>query len=358
WAVAWKFPPQQEQTVIRDIVVGVGRTGALTPVAVLAPVKVSGVEVSRATLHNEGEIKKKDIRIGDTVIIQRAGDVIPEVVQVIVSKRKGDERPFVMPDRCPACGSRVERPEGEAVHRCSGLACPAQIKENIAHFASRGAMDIEGLGYKLLDQMIDKRIIEDQADLYFLKKEDLMRMNRMGDKLAQNILKAIDKSRRPALSNLIYALGIRNVGTHLAGVLAGRFKSMENLASRSVEDLTQVHEVGPVVAQSIYTFFRNPKNLTVLEKLKAGGVVFPLEEGSSADLPLAGKTFVLTGGLDSFSRDEARKIIEGLGGRVSSSVSRKTDFVVVGKDPGSKDDEARRLGIKTLNEEEFKKMIG
>jgi DNA ligase (NAD+) len=358
WAVAWKFPPQQEQTVIRDIVVGVGRTGALTPVAVLAPVKVSGVEVSRATLHNEDEIKKKDIRIGDTVIIQRAGDVIPEVVQVIVSNRKGDERPFVMPDRCPACGSRVERPEGEAVHRCSGLACPAQIKENLAHFASRGAMDIEGLGYKLLDQMIDKRIIEDQADLYFLKKEDLMRMNRMGDKLAQNILKAIDKSRRPALSNLIYALGIRNVGTHLAGVLAGRFKSMENLASRSVEDLTQVHEVGPVVAQSIYTFFRNPKNLTVLEKLKAGGVVFPLEEDSAADMPLAGKTFVLTGGLDSFSRDEARKIIEGLGGRVSSSVSRKTDFVVVGKDPGSKYDEARRHGIKTLNEEEFKKMIG
>jgi DNA ligase (NAD+) len=358
WAVAWKFPPQQEQTVIRDIVVGVGRTGALTPVAVLAPVKVSGVEVSRATLHNEDEIKKKDIRIGDTVIIQRAGDVIPEVVQVIVSKRKGDERPFVMPDRCPACGSRVERPEGEAVHRCSGLACPAQLKENLAHFASRGAMDIEGLGYKLLDQMIDKRIIEDQADLYFLKKEDLMRMNRMGDKLAQNILKAIDKSRRPALSNLIYALGIRNVGTHLAGVLAGRFKSMENLASRSVEDLTQVHEVGPVVAQSIYTFFRNPKNLTVLEKLKAGGVVFPLEEDSAADMPLAGKTFVLTGGLDSFSRDEARKIIEGLGGRVSSSVSRKTDFVVVGKDPGSKYDEARRHGIKTLNEEEFKKMIG
>jgi DNA ligase (NAD+) len=358
WAVAWKFPPQQEQTVIRDIVVGVGRTGALTPVAVLAPVKVSGVEVSRATLHNEDEIKKKDIRIGDTVIIQRAGDVIPEVVQVIVSNRKGDERPFVMPDRCPACGSRVERPEGEAVHRCSGLACPAQIKENLAHFASRGAMDIEGLGYKLLDQMIDKRIIEDQADLYFLKKEDLMRMNRMGDKLAQNILKAIDKSRRPALSNLIYALGIRNVGTHLAGILAGRFKSMENLASRSVEDLTQVHEVGPVVAQSIYTFFRNPKNLTVLEKLKAGGVVFPLEEGSAADMPLAGKTFVLTGGLDSFSREEARKIIQGLGGRVSSSVSRKTDFVVVGKDPGSKYDEARRLGIKTLNEEEFKKMTG
>ena len=358
WAVAWKFPPQQEQTLIQDIVVGVGRTGALTPVAVLSPVRVGGVEVGRATLHNEDEIRKKDISIGDTVVIQRAGDVIPEVVQVIVSKRTGAERPFTMPYKCSVCGSRVERPEGEAVHRCTGLACPAQIKENLAHFASKGAMDIDGLGYKLLEQMVDRNIIKDQADLYFLKNEDLMKMDRMGDKLAQNLLDAIDRSRKPALANLIYSLGIRNVGTHLAAVLAKNFKSMEKLAEQEEEELTRVHEIGPVVAQSICNFFRNPKNVEVLEKLKAGGVVFPLEEEDAPDMPLAGKTFVLTGALDAFTRDEARKIIETLGGRVSSSVSRKTDFVVVGKDPGSKYDEARRLGVKTLSEEEFKGLIG
>jgi DNA ligase (NAD+) len=358
WAVAWKFPPQQEQTRINDIVVGVGRTGALTPVAVLEPVRVGGVEVSRATLHNEDEIRKKDVKIGDTVVIQRAGDVIPEVVQVIVSKRTGNEQPFVMPDKCPVCGSRVERPEGESVHRCTGLACPAQIKENLAHFASRGAMDIDGLGYKLLEQMVDKGVIKDQADLYFLNKEDLLKMDRMGDKLAQNLLDAIDRSRKPALANLIYALGIRNVGTHLAAVLAKHFRSIDTLAAQRVEDLTTVHEVGPVVARSLFNFFRNPKNLEVLRRMKQGGVVFPVEPREATETPLTGKTFVLTGGLNGFTRDEARKMIEKLGGRVSSSVSRKTDFVVVGKDPGSKYDEARRLGVKTLSEEAFREIIG
>ncbi len=358
WAVAWKFPPQQEQTVVRDIVVSVGRTGALTPVAILEPVRVAGVEISRATLHNEDEIRKKDVRTGDTVIVQRAGDVIPEVVKVIESKRTGNEKTFTMPDKCPVCGSRVERPEGEAVYRCTGLACPAQIKENLAHFASKGAMDIEGLGYKFLDQMVDKGLIQDQADLYFLKKEDLMQMDRMGDKLAQNLLNAIDRSRKPGLSNLIYALGIRNVGTHLAGVLAKRFKSIDHLAGQSVEDLTEVQEVGPVVGQSIHNFFHNPKNLKVLERLKSEGVEFPVEKTEAAETLLAGKTFVLTGALGAFTRDDARRIIERLGGRVSSSVSKKTDFVVVGKDPGSKYDDARRLGVRTLSEEDFKEMTG
>jgi DNA ligase (NAD+) len=358
WAVAWKFPPQQEQTVVRDIIVSVGRTGALTPVAILEPVRVGGVEVSRATLHNEGEVKKKDVRMGDTVIIQRAGDVIPEVVQVILSKRTGNEKPFTMPDSCPVCGSKVERPDGEAVHRCTGLACPAQIKENLAHFASKGAMDIEGLGYKLLEQMVDKKLIEDQAGLYFLTRDDLMKMDRMGDKLAENLLEAVDRSRKPRLANLIYALGIRNVGTHLAAVLAKHFKSIHNLADQNVEDLTQVHEIGPVVAQSLFTFFHNPKNIAVLRKMEKGGVVFPVEEGETAETSLAGKTFVLTGGLDAFTRDEARQIIEGMGGRISSSVSRKTDFVVVGKDPGSKYDDARRLGISTLTEKEFRELVG
>ncbi len=358
WAVAWKFPAQQEHTTIKDIIVSVGRTGALTPVAVLEPVRVGGVEVGRASLHNEDEIKKKDVRIGDTVIIQRAGDVIPEVVKVIEAKRTGKERKFTMPDRCPVCGSKVERPAGEAIHRCTGISCPAQIKENLAHFVSKGAMDMDGLGHKFLEQMVDKKIIQDQADLYFLKKEDLMKMDRMGDKLAENMLNAIEKSKGPSLTNLIYALGIRNVGYHLAGVLAKYFKSVDNLAQQSIEDLTHVHEIGPIVAESIYNFFHNPRNLMILEKLKRGGVTFPVEEAGVKETPLSGKSFVLTGGLDSFTRDEARKIIEDMGGKVSSSVSKKTDFVVVGRDPGSKYDESLRLGIKTLNEDKFKEMIG
>jgi DNA ligase (NAD+) len=358
WAVAWKFPPQQEHTRIRDIIVNVGRTGALTPVALLEPVRVGGVEVSRATLHNDYEIRKKDVKIGDTVVIQRAGDVIPEVVKVVESKRTGEEKPFIMPDTCPVCGSRVERPQGEAIHRCTGIACPAQLKENLAHFASKGAMAIDGLGYKLLDQMVDKHIIQDQADLYFMKKEDLMKMERMGDKLAENLLNAIYKSRNPRLTNLIFALGIRNVGYHLAGVLAKNFKSIDNLATQSAEELTRIHEIGPIVAESIYNFFHNPKNLIVLEKLERAGVVFPAEKSEVKEAPLTGKTFVLTGGLGSFSRDQARKIIEDMGGRVASSVSKNTDFVIAGKDPGSKYDEAMRLRIEILSEDDFKKMVG
>lgn len=358
WAVAWKFPAQQEHTRINDIIVSVGRTGALTPVAVLEPVRVGGVEVSRASLHNEDEVKKKDVRIGDTVVIQRAGDVIPEVVKVVESKRTGRERKFTMPDRCPVCGSKAERPEGEAVHRCTGIACPAQIKENLAHFVSKGAMDMDGLGFKFLEQMVDKEIIQDQADLYFLTSEDLMRMERMGDKLAENLLNAIERSKHPTLTNLIYALGIRNVGYHLAGVLAKRFASIDNLAKQDIDELIQVHEIGPVVAESIYNFFHNPKNLQVLDKLKRGGVVFPVEEITEKETPLKGMTFVLTGGMDSLTRDEARTVIEDLGGRVASSVSKKTDYVVVGRDPGSKYDNALKMGIKSLNEDEFKKIIG
>ena len=358
WAVAWKFPPQQEHTKVKTIIVSVGRTGALTPVALLEPVRVGGVEVSRATLHNEDEVRKKDIRIGDTVIIQRAGDVIPEVVSVITSKRTGKENVFFMPDRCPICGSKAIRPEGEAVYRCTGMTCPAQIKETLAHFASKGAMNMDGLGRKHLEQMVDKGIIQDPADLYFLKKEDLMKMDRMGDKLAENLLSSIDKSRSPGLTNLIYALGIRNVGYHLAGVLAKNFKSISRLARQNVEDLTAVYEIGPIVAQSIHNFFQNPKNVNVLEKLKQGGVRFPVEKGENRESPFSGHTFVLTGSLDTFTRDEAMQIIEDLGGRVTSSVSKKTDFLIAGKDPGSKYDAALKLGIKLLNEDEFKKLIG
>ncbi len=356
WAVAWKFPAQQETTVVRNIVVNVGRTGALTPVALLEPVEVGGATVSRATLHNEDELKKKDVRIGDTVVVQRAGDVIPEVVAVVKSKRTGKERLFVMPDHCPVCGATTVRLEGEAVTRCTGISCPAQLKENISHFASKGGMNIDGLGYKLIEQLVDKDLISDPADLYFLTKEDMLKLERMGDKLAQNILDSIAGSRTPPLSKFIYSLGIRNVGEHLALVLAREFGSMDNLRQASRERLEQVKEVGPVVAESIYAFFQDPKNLQVLDKLKKGGVVLG-EERRAAFTPLQGKTFVLTGGLSSMTRSQAKERIEGLGGKISSSVSRKTDFVVAGENPGSKLLDARKLGVYTIDEKEFKKMV-
>ncbi|VBB47419.1 DNA ligase [uncultured Desulfatiglans sp.] len=358
WAVAWKFPPQQEHTVVKDILVSVGRTGALTPVALLEPVRVAGVEVSRATLHNEDEVHKKDVRVGDTVVIQRAGDVIPEVVKVIRSKRRGDPPPFTMPETCPVCGSKVERLPGEAIHRCTGIACPAQIKEHLAHFVSKGAMDMEGLGYKFLEQMVDRGIIQDPADLYFLTREDLMKMDRMGDKLAENLLAAIENSRNPTLTSLIYALGIRNVGRHLAGVLAHHFHSIENLARQNQEDLEEVHEIGPTIALSVTHFFHNPKNIAFLEKLRKGGVTFPVEKTESRNASLAGKTFVLTGALEGYTREEARRLIENLGGRVAGSVSRKTDYVVAGRDPGSKLDQAQRLGITILDEAAFREITG
>ncbi len=356
WAVAWKFPAQQKTTQVKDIIVNVGRTGALTPVALLEPVEVGGVTVSRATLHNEDELKKKDVRIGDTVIVQRAGDVIPEVVAVVKSQRTGREREFVMPDHCPICGAKAVRLEGEAVTRCTGISCPAQLKENIFHFASKAGMDIDGLGYKIIEQLVDKGLISDPADLYFLTKGDMLKLERMGDKLAQNILDAIARSRRPPLSKLIFSLGIRNVGEHMASVLAHEFGSIDNIRRASRERLEEVREIGPVVAESIYAFFQDPKNVEVLDKLKKGGVTFG-EERRVLHTPLEGKTFVLTGGLSSMTRAQAKERIEMLGGRVSSSVSRKTDFVVVGENPGSKLEEARKLGVRTIDEEEFKTML-
>ncbi|MDH4223197.1 MAG: NAD-dependent DNA ligase LigA, partial [candidate division Zixibacteria bacterium] len=359
WAVAWKFPPQQETTIIKDILVNVGRTGALTPVAILEPVRVGGVEISRATLHNEDEINKKDVRIGDTVLVQRAGDVIPEVVMVIKNKRTGKEKKFVFPEKCPVCGSKVERPPGEAVHRCTGIACLAQLKERISHFACKGGMNIDGLGYKFIEQMVDSGMVKDPADLYYLTEKDLLdKMERMGPKLAQNLINAIQKSKNPDLPHLIFALGIRNVGEHLANVLAREYTSIDNIARQSIEDLSSTFEIGPIVAESLYNFFHDQKNLKVLEKLKKAGVRFPEMKTKTEATPLSGKTFVLTGGLDSFTRDEAKKIIEEMGGRVSSSVSKKTDFVIAGKDPGSKLTQAQKLGVKTINEEEFKELIG
>jgi DNA ligase (NAD+) len=354
WALAFKFQPKQETTKIQDIIVQVGRTGALTPVAVMEPVKVGGVEVSRATLHNQDEIDKKDVRVGDTVVIQRAGDVIPEVVQVIESKRTGKEKKFRMPSKCPVCGAEVIKEE--AIHRCIGLDCPAQLKGRIRHFASKRAMDIEGLGVKLIDQFVDKDLVKDVADIYYIEKEQLIELERMADKSAQNIIDAIEASKTKPLSKFLYALGIRHVGETTAEDLARRFSRLDDFFHLSEEDLREVEGIGPEVSASVYQFFRDKKNKESIERLKKAGVTV-IEPKVKGKAKLAGKIFVFTGALKFLGRDEARNIVEFLGGMTASSISKKVDFVVVGEDPGSKFDKAKELGIKTLTEEEFKKMI-
>jgi DNA ligase (NAD+) len=355
WALAFKFQPKQETTKILDIIVQVGRTGALTPVAVMEPVKVGGVEVSRATLHNQDEIDRLDVRVGDNVIIQRAGDVIPEVVQVITSKRKGTEKKFKMPSKCPVCGAEVIKEE--AIHRCIGLDCPAQLKGRIKHFASKRAMDIEGLGVKLIDQLVDKGLVKDVADIYYINKKELIELERMADKSAQNIIDAIEKSKTKPLSKFLYALGIRHVGETTAEDLARNFPRLEDFFHLSEEDLMEVEGIGPEVAASVHQFFRDKKNKESIELLKKAGVKV-IEPKTKEKGKLAGKTFLFTGTLKTFARDEARDLVESLGGTTASSVSKKVDYVVVGEDPGSKFDKAKELGIKILIEEEFKKMIG
>jgi DNA ligase (NAD+) len=357
WAIACKFPAIQATTTIENIAIQVGRTGALTPVANMKPVHVGGVMVSRATLHNLDEIEKKDVREGDTVIIQRAGDVIPEVVKVVTSKRSGDEKPFTMPDRCPECGSEIVRLEGEAAHRCIGIDCPAQIKGNIKHFVSRGGMDIEGLGEKIVSQMLEKKLIRDPADLYYLEKEDIMGLERMAEKSAENLLAALEASKNPPLEKFIFALGIRHVGEHVAKILAKNFLSLEDLMDVTEESLISIHEIGPEVAGSVIIFFSQSHNAAIIDKLQRAGIA-PVKasfEGLSSNL--MGKTFVLTGSLEGFTRDEARNVIESLGGKVTSSVSKKTDFVVAGEEPGSKLAKAQSLGTTILNENEFQKLL-
>jgi len=357
WALAYKFEAHQETTMIEDIIVQVGRTGTLTPVAIMKPVRVGGVEVSRATLHNQNEIDKKDIRVGDTVVVQRAGDVIPEVVMVIKEKRTGREKKFIMPDRCPVCGSEVIREEGEAAHRCIGMRCPAKLKESIKHFASKRAMDIEGLGDKLVEQLVDKGLIKDVADLYSLSRDDLASLERMADKSAQNIIDALDKSKSAGLERVLYAVGIRHVGEHLAKVLVDNLGSMEHLINATEEDLTEVKEIGPEVAQSICKFFRQKGNLQVIDRLEKAGVNLRyVTSGKKRDLE--GKTFVFTGALKSFTRDESERLVEERGGKASRSVSKNTDYVVAGESAGSKLDKARELNVVVLSEEEFREMLG
>jgi DNA ligase (NAD+) len=357
WALACKFPAEQETTVIKDIIVGVGRMGTLTPVAIMRPVNVGGVIVSRATLHNEDEIIKKDIRIGDTVVIQRAGDVIPEVVRIIPEERPVGAKKFKMPRHCPECNSQIVRLEGEVAHRCVNISCPAQLKEHIRHFASRGAMDIEGLGEKVSAQLFDTKLITDPADLYFLTKEKLLELDRQAEKSAQNLIDAIQSSKSPALDKFIYALGIRHVGERTAKLLAEHFGSMENLMNAKTDDLTAINEIGPEIAASIVEFFHEPKNIKVMNKFRKASVI-PQKKETAQNTPLQGKSFVFTGAMESLGRNEAKTLVENLGGMVHSSVTKNTTYVVAGAEPGSKLDKARSSGIKIISEEEFLNLIG
>jgi len=356
WAVAYKFPARQATTKVLNIVTQVGRTGVLTPVAELEPIGIGGVTVRNASLHNMDEIERKDIRIGDTVILERAGDVIPYVVKVITEKRTGREKKFTMPTHCPVCGAEVERGDGEAAYRCTGLACPAKLKESLKFFGSRGSMDIEGLGDKIIDQLVDKGLVHDAGDLYRLSKEQLASLERMADKSAQNLLDAIEKSKKTTLPRFIASLGIRHVGEATARQLAEHFGDFDHMRNATEEELRQVRDVGPEVARSIAHFFAQPQNRRVIDKLLKSGIHFPKVTARRTG-KLNGQTFVLTGTLATMTRPEAQKRIEALGGKVSSSVSKQTTYVVAGVDPGSKLDKARQLGVRTLDEDEFLRMI-
>ncbi len=358
WAISFKFPARQATTQIKEIIIQVGRTGALTPVAILEPVKLSGITISRSTLHNEDEIKRKDIRVGDYALIERSGDVIPKVVSVMKERRTGKERKFRFPSNCPICHSETFRPEGEAISRCTNPSCPARLKESLFHFASRRAMNIEGLGDALLDLLLETKLIKNIPDLYSLKLENLVSLERMGTKSSQNLLEEIEKSKQRDAARLIYALGIRYVGERTAQTLANHFKSIEALSQASFEQLMAVEDVGPKVAESIVFFFEQPENTELLRKLKEAGLNFSVEEEIEGEKPLAGKTFVLTGKLTTLTREEAAEIIQKSGGKVSSSVSSKTNYVVVGESPGSKLSQARSLGVAILEEREFLKLVG
>jgi DNA ligase (NAD+) len=358
WAIAYKFTARQATTRVLGITINVGKTGALTPTAQLEPVELSGVTVSNVSLHNEDEIRKKDVRVGDTVLIERAGDVIPYLVQVVMAKRPPEAQPFRMPTHCPACGAEAFRPEGEAIWRCTNSACPAQLKERLFHFGSRRAMDIEHLGEAVIAQLVDRGIVHDFADVYGLTVEQLASLERLAEKSAQNLRNAIEGSKTRGLARLLNALGIRMVGERAAQLLAARFGDIAQLQSATEDDISQVHGIGPQIAQSVARFLAEPQNRAIIERLRQAGVVMKEEGVVEGPRPLDGKMLVLTGGLRSVTRDQAKEMIMRLGGRVTGSVSKKTDYVVVGEDAGSKADDARRLGVPTLDEDAFLKLVG
>ena len=352
WAIAGKFKPQQETTLIISINVQVGRTGALTPVAELEPVKVGGVTVKRATLHNQDEIDRKDVREGDRVIIQRAGDVIPEVVSVIKSERIRASKPYKIPTECPVCGAAVIRLPGEAVHNCQNPSCPAQLKESIKHFASKGAMDIDGLGDKLIEALVNKELIKNVSDLYTVTLEQLSSMERVADKSGQNILNALDKSRVTTLGRFLYALGIRHVGEQTGRVLADEYKIFESIKRADIESLENIEGVGPIVAKSVWNFFREEENQSTINRLFQNGIKFKDELENSANT-LAGLSFVITGTFERLNRQERKEQIQSAGGKVSSSVSSKTNFLVAGENAGSKLEKAIKLGVRIISEKEL-----
>lgn len=357
WAIAYKYPPEQKETILKDIVCQVGRTGAITPMAILEPVKVAGSTISKTTLHNEDFIKEKELKIGDTVIIQKAGDVIPEVVKALKEKRTGREKPFEMPKVCPVCGGPVIREEGEAVARCIGIECKARNLRNIIHFASKEGMNIDGLGEKIVEQLYEKELIKTIADIYYLKKEDIKTLKKEGEKFATNLIESIEKSKENSIDRLICALGIRHIGTKSAKTLAKKYKTIENLKNASIEDLTNTDDVGEITAKSIYEFFEQEQTKDLLDKLQKAGVNMQDKSETVIDDRFYGKTFVLTGSLEKYTREEASKIIEQYGGKTSSSVSKKTDYVLAGEDAGSKLVKAQSLGVTVITEEQFEEMV-
>lgn len=356
WAVAYKFPAQRATTIVHKIEVSVGRTGALTPTAILEPVEIAGARIGRATLHNADEIERLDVREGDTVVLERAGDVIPHILEVVADRRPARAPRFVFPTRCPVCGSAVSRPEGEVVARCANSTCPARLKEALLHYGSRRAMDIEHLGEAVVDQLVDRGLVRDFADLYGLGVEQLADLERLAEKSATNLYTAIQSSRSRGLARLLFALGIRYVGENVARILAMEFGSVAKLMAATEDALAAVHGIGPRIAGSVALFFRQEENRRLIAGLRAAGVATE-ERASAGPKPLLGKTFVLTGTLDSMTREQAKDAIQRLGGRVSSSVSKKTSYVVVGADPGAKADDARRLDVATLDEEEFRALL-
>jgi len=358
WMIAYKFPAERKETVLEDILVQVGRTGTLTPVAVLKPIELAGSTVSRASLHNQDEIGRKDVRIGDRVLVEKAGEIIPQIVGVVKNKRKGSEKEFFMPKKCPACGSAVKKLKNEVALRCENMGCPAQLKERIRHFASKEAMNIEGMGDAIVAQLVDKQMVKSYGDIYILKHEELANLERMADKSARNLISAIEKSKANSFNRLVYGLGIRHVGVRSAWILASRFRSLDALASSGIEELQSINEIGPVMAESIFNFFRTEENKKLIEKLRYNGVNTEEKGLSLKSKNLEGKTFVITGSLESFSRNEIEELIRRHGGNASLSVSKNTDYVVAGKEPGSKFEKAKELSVKIINEDEFKQLIG